>query len=103
MQRLRVQGVAGEPGMAIVAKPQLLAFAFTIAQITLGVKPSPEILPALLIGPRQWTRIYTGSKTPTVDRLLHPCRNGNGPYMAAFSSQVGDHPTAFSKLEILEP
>jgi hypothetical protein len=34
---------------AIVAKPQLFAFAFTIAQITLGVKPSPEILPALLM------------------------------------------------------
>jgi hypothetical protein len=34
---------------AIVAKPQLFAFAFTIAQITFGVKLSPEILPALLM------------------------------------------------------
>jgi hypothetical protein len=30
----------------------------------------------LIDGPQQWTRIYTGSKTPIVDRLLHPCRNG---------------------------
>src|ERR1039458_2939838 len=29
--------------------PQSAAFFFTIAQITLGVKPSPQILPALLI------------------------------------------------------
>jgi hypothetical protein len=54
---------------AIVAKPQLFAFAFTIAQITLdlGVKSSPQILPAL-------------------------CRNGNRPDMAAFPSRVRDHP-----------
>src|SRR5207302_9582420 len=30
-------------------RPQLFAFAFTIAQMTLGVKPCPQILPALLI------------------------------------------------------
>jgi len=34
---------------AIDGRPQLFALAFTIAQITFGVEPWPQILPALLI------------------------------------------------------
>ena len=50
----------------------------------LGRKTVSRDSACLIDGPQQWTRIYTGSKTPTVGRLLHPCRNGNGPDMAAF-------------------
>jgi hypothetical protein len=56
----------------------------------------------LIDGPQQWTCVDASSEAPTVDRLLHPCRNGNRPDMAAFPSQVSDHPVAFPKLKILE-
>jgi hypothetical protein len=88
---------------AIVARPQLFAFAFTIAQITLGVKPSPEILPALLMDRSNGPEFIPALKLQLSTDSFHPCRNGNGPDMAAFSSQVRDNPAAFPKLEILEP
>src|SRR3984893_14275549 len=69
----------------------------------LGRKTVARDSACLIDGPQQWTRIYTGSKTPTVDRLLHPCRNGDGPDMTAFPSPGRDHPTAFPKLQILDP
>src|SRR5580704_16059556 len=46
--------------------------------------PSPQILACLIDGPQQWPSVDAGSKTPTVDRLLHPCRNGSRPDMATF-------------------
>src|SRR6266849_5500137 len=69
----------------------------------LGRKAVSPDSPCLIDGTQQWTCVDAGSKAPTVDRLLHPYRNRNRPDMAAFSSQVRDHPVAFPKLKILEP
>jgi hypothetical protein len=74
----------------------------TIAQITLGVKPSPEILPALLMDRSNGPAFIPAPKLQvSTDCFTHP-GTGMVRIMAAFSSQVRDHPTAFPKLEILE-
>ncbi|MGA7928058.1 MAG: hypothetical protein WCA20_18970, partial [Candidatus Sulfotelmatobacter sp.] len=82
-------------------RPQLFAFAFTIAHMTLGVKPSPQILPALLIDRNNGPEVMPGTHRPAVNRLLHPLRNGDRSDVAPFSSQVSDDPMAFPKLKIL--
>src|SRR5207237_1778059 len=53
--------------------------------------------------PRQRTCGDAGTKSPAVDRLLHPLRNGDRPDVATFSSQVSDDPMAFPKMEFLYP
>jgi hypothetical protein len=84
-------------------RPQLFALAFTIAQITLGVKPCPQNSACFVDRPQQRTCVDAGTNGPTVDCLVYPLRNGDRPDVATFSSQVSDDPMAFPKLEIFQP
>jgi hypothetical protein len=79
---------ADHDGAAVRSFPNhsFFAFAFTIAQMTLGVKPPPQILPAVFIDRSNGPALMPARSRLLVDRFLYPFRNGNRPDMAAFSS-----------------
>jgi hypothetical protein len=88
---------------AIVARPELFAFAFTIAQITLGVKPSPEILAALLMDRSNGPEFIPALKLQlSTDSFTH-AGTGMVRIWPPFPLKSAITPAAFPKLEILEP
>src|SRR2546429_7995518 len=72
---------------------------FTIAQITLGVKPCPQILPALLIDRGNGPAVMPAPRVQLSTASFTHCGTGIVPDVATFSSQVSDDPMAFPEAE----
>jgi hypothetical protein len=86
-----------------VGSPQLLAFTFTIAQITLGVNPSPQILPVLLIERSRGPVLTLAARVQLSTAAFIHSGTGIVRICPPFITQIRDHPMTFPKLKILEP
>ena len=68
--------------------------------MTLGLKPVPQILPALLIERRRVPVVIPEASVQAVDPIFHPVRNWNGSYVAALADKIGNDPMLLPLLDV---
>ncbi len=51
---------------------------------------------------KQFTRINSGCRKPSVQKLLHPFGNGNGSNVPTFSDEIDDRPRIFAPLKVVK-
>jgi hypothetical protein len=67
--------------------------------MTFGVKPVPQILPALLIERRRVPAVIPAAVVHA-SIPFHPVWNWNGSHVAALADEIGYHPMFLSLLQV---
>ena len=101
-QRESLDGVNSvlQAGATTLRANEAFASSFATPQMTFGVNPLPQILPALLIERKKRAGCNPDGCHPDINSSLHPVRNRGGSYVAALADKIGDDPMLLSLLYV---